>query len=313
MTDFIEPLPGDPLNGAQGWIVRTAFTAFHDLVPTFDPVPILARGVRARTVVQQRVMNCPLPALLAAMAHAMPGRLQRMISKTELPKPRDSYFFGKTTPSRSFKEMITVVFQHKTIEISPLLYVDVLRDKPRMSRFSFALSTDGGSCVSYIEKAYVVYRCEYLYKNLNFLGGSSATPLTVARVVEDVAHSFDWLRLAGKNLEGPPEFLNDADPISHDAPSGSQDEERFVHTRGRSNMRSKEARRKKVKEMFKLHKKRATIVTTLNHTLAVLDYDETTDEVHLYDALRFPSGLGSLQKIGLDAFLANHEDVFQVR
>jgi hypothetical protein len=294
MVDMEEPIPGQPEYGHLAPLLST-------------PLPLFPKGgPNARTVVQQRVTNCPLPALLAAMAHAMPARLSSMIEKESPAAPRSSYFFGstplKSSPSSfAIPEVFRVAFQHSTIEISPLLYMD--ERQPHRYKPRFAMAADDSGWVSYIEKAYVVYRCKHKYSNLDFLG-SSGIPLTVARVVEDVAHDFDWFRLTERQLWLDPE------PHSFDPPPGNESDEIFeLDERRIVAFRSKDRVARRLRDVFGDHNTRATIVTTHNHTLAVVGYNDTTREVTLYDAMR----KATLPPMNLSSFLRSHDAVYQVR
>ena len=125
-------------------------------------------GVNAKSVRQQGLTNCPLPAILSAMARAWPGKLRKMIKKKK--QKAQAWFYGKQPPSTGPFELdsyLTVKFQNASIDISPYLYVNGAY-KPRFGR-----SEDGG-WVSYIEKAYVAYRGGYQYEKLNFLAGENA-------------------------------------------------------------------------------------------------------------------------------------------
>jgi hypothetical protein len=302
MVDMTEPIPGDPELGGLAPLITTS-------IPLF-------KGINALAVVQQKVMNCPLPALLAALAHAMPDRLRSMIQKVPLSTPRTSWFFDNKNQPKSgptaftVKEIFRVAFQNAAIEISPILYADHMTRKEVVeaggTRPRFALSTDGGGWVSYIEKAYVVHRCNHQYLNLDFLG-RSAIPLTVARVVEDVARDFDWFRLAQRRL------FPDAEPASPDPPPGHEDEETFGSSEDAiQRFRSNKGVIKRLGEIFAAHKTRATIATTHNHTLAIVGYDAKKSTVMLYDALRQPLGIGTTRPMKLGAFLAQHDAVYQV-
>ena len=303
MVDMIEPVPGDPSMGGLTPLLTTALPPFI--------------GLNAQAVVQRKVMNCPLPALLAAMAHAMPGRLRSMITKVELSTPRTSWFFdnknkAKAGPSELVvKEIFRVAFQNATIEISPLLFMEHMTKeeviKAHGTRPRFAMTTDGGGWVSYIEKAYVVYRCNHQYVKLDFFG-QSATRLTVARIVEDVARDFDWFRLTERTL------MSDAEPVSPDPPPGHEHEESFGSSEDAiKRFRSDSGVIKSLGQMFAAHSTRATIATTHNHTLAIVGYNAKKNEVMLYDALRDPVGIGTPRAMKLAAFLAEHDAVYQVR
>jgi hypothetical protein len=311
MDEMTEPIPGDDSLGGLAPL-QTSY------------LPLFNRGmINPLTVVQQKVTNCPLPALLAALAYAMPDRLPRMIHWLPLATPRRSWFFDRDRPKQvhseptafTIREILRVTFPNASaIDISPILFMDHMTPKEVIeaggTRPRFAFSTDRGGWVSYIEKAYVVRRCNNQYINLDFLG-RSAIPLTVARVVEDVAGDFDWFRLANRGWE----MLPDAEPASPDPPPGREDREMFGSSvEAIRTFRSNKGVIKRLGEIFAAHKKRATIATTHNHTLAIVGYDAKSNKVKLYDALgRGPRGLGVPREMKLDAFLAQHDAVYQVR
>lgn len=288
MADMEEPIPGDSFGGLAPLLITAR--------------PLFGRVIDYSTVVQQGVTNCPLPALLAAMAHAMPDRLRDLIEKRSLSRPRTSSFFEKDPKhSLTVNEVFKVRFQHNVVEVSPVLYLR--QGKPGQVIPRFAMATDDSGWVSYIEKAYVVYRCKHKYSNLDFLG-SSATPLTVERVVEDVARDFDWFRLNERELWRDPE------PLSPDPPPGHEHEEEFkLRQRQITSFRRNRGVRRKLDEIFGDHATRATIVTTHNHTLAVVDYKRKTGEVTLYDAMRN----ARRSPMNLSRFLQSHDSVYQVR
>ncbi|MCC6536098.1 MAG: hypothetical protein IT162_01010 [Bryobacterales bacterium] len=145
--------------------------------------PIFKYPVVATSLRQQRLTNCPLPAILAAMANAAPQRLHSMI--TEYPAQAESWFWNTPVPHAGrfrINRVIKVKFQYAAIPVSPILYFDNLYH-PR-----FTMCSNGDGWASYIEKAYVIHRGSFHYANLNFLGGGSATP--VERVMEDLVHEF---------------------------------------------------------------------------------------------------------------------------
>lgn len=278
--DIIEPLPGE---------------GFGKLAPMItSPLPLF-KGGRPQAVRQQKLTNCPLPALLAAMANANPGRLRTMVQQKRYGTARKAWFLDKEALKSNpqcfeVKDVITIQFQHQTIEMTPFLYADA-KNKPR-----FGLSTDDEGWVSYIEKAYVMYRGDYKYENLNFLNGRPDA-IAVERVIEDVAHGFDKLDLDDDV------FYEDFDPVSFDPPPGQA--ETFQSTSYRD-LPTRGAEVRKLKQVLKNVKKRATVATTHNHTKAVLDY--ANGKVTMFDAMR-----SQTFKLTVKQFLGQHDAVYQVR
>lgn len=283
-VDLYEPVPGSE--------------NFGKLAPMLvEAGPIFIGEPKPKSVRQQRLTSCPLPAVLAATAHADPSRLYKMIHYTGYSKPRTAWFRGKALPQggetlESAKTMM-VYFQHRTVEITPRLYAD---DFAKLPRPRFAMADDGSGWVSYIEKAYVVYRGNYEYRNLDFLG-EAAEKLTVSRICEDVWAEFDRLDIDDGILH-----LDD-ESDSFDPPPGyveAFEGEKMERIIGR------QALRKKVVKYLSRAAKRPTIATTVDHTLAVLGL--SGGEVTLFDCMR-----SSEVSMSVREFIATHDAIYQVR
>lgn len=274
--------------------------------------PIFPGRLDPGTVRQKGVNNCPLPALLAAMAHARPELLHRMIETETLARPKTCWFFeGKPPEQGTFMvdQIVRVRFQHRAIEMSPFLMVDQAQDGPRRFIPRFAHATDGSSWVSYIEKAYVIFRCGHVYENLNFLGG--AIPLSVERVLEDVAVDFDRLTIQidsapGERLRLSGATMRDLEPVSFDPPPGQEADEGFTSTRF-ADHRNAAAVRTAARAMLRRVNTHPTIATTAFHTVAVIGWDGRSVTVH--DALETRRAT----PMRLDEFLRRHDGLYQVR
>lgn len=248
---------------------------------------------------QQLLTNCPLPALLAAMANVDKGWLQSMVQERSV--PAESWFFNKPVTSGGkfkVKRIISVRFQHATVDVSPILYFNSLM-KPR-----FTYSDDGSGWASYVEKAYVAYRAQFQYSNLDLL--SAGRPLTVERIMEDLVHDFSKLEINGS---GGGVLYRDLEPEWLDP--GVED---IFGTTDATDL-SKKTIKKKLAGIFKLAHERATIATTPDgvghglvgsHTYAVLRYRDGV--VTVFDAMRVKE-----HKIKPSDFLKAFDAVFQAR
>lgn len=275
--------------------------------PIASPMaPILSAGLKlfdgepaATSVRQQMLTNCPLPALLAAMANGNKSGLKKMVQERNA--PAQSWFYGRPVTSAGkfqVSRIITVHFQHASVEVSPLLYVNNLM-KPR---FTFSETATTAGWASYIEKAYVNYRAAHTYENLNLL--STRNPLSVERIMEDLVHDFSKLEIGvnGGTL------LRDLEE-GGEGGFGTSDFADY----------GKDGLKKKLIDMFKLAKERPTIATTpssasnhgaLNlvgsHTYAVLRYAD--GRVTVYDAMRVRE-----HKLKTSDFIKAFDALFQAR
>lgn len=281
--DITEPVPGDSKFGKLAPMLVTPLRVFGKLDPT--------------GITQQLLTNCPLPALLSAMAHASPERLAKMIRQVEHGTPRTAWFYGSAVPEgqEPLKTSTTFIvkFQHRAVEITPRLYLGS-HNQPR-----FTMVDDGSGWASYIEKAYVSYRAGYHYSEFDLLG-RAANPLSVERIVEDVATDFDMIDITNNTR------FRDFEPVSPDPPPGyledfqSTDSRRFRGTQGTT--RALEALLKNVDS-------RPTIATSRLHTRSVIGFSD--NKVLLYDAIanRQPAKFN----MELRHFVAQHDRVYQVR
>jgi hypothetical protein len=313
MLHMTEPVPGHP--------------AFGGLAPLLStPLPLIPTNPDYKTVRQKLITNCPLMALLAALAHAMPKRLREMVSMEKLASPRMAHFQkvrplpdypatltpkpgprAPTDPGIEIDTIIKVKFPRKMVEISPRLYLESNSFVPR-----FGAATDGTGWVSYIEKAYVVFRAENLYRNLD-LFGKTTTPLGVGRVIDDIAFDFDRFDLKTRELWRDPEFVSPNPPVKDDPrttiiPNDNfqvDDEDKQIESFRRRGFK------KRLSTVLAEHKMKATVATTDDHTLAVVDFKrvQKVAMVTLFDPMR---GV-DLRAITLADFVARHDAVYQVR
>jgi hypothetical protein len=321
MEPLFEPVPG-PRYGEPDYEHERDTTGreLRRQIRIFNGMP------KAQSVTQQLINNCPLLALLAAIAHADPSRLFRMIHYNGLPKPRKVMFIGRDVHNTPTKYFITVKFQHRAIEITPWLY----RNDVMQPRFGFAddgvWPDTGAGWVSYIEKAYVVHRANGRYDNLN-LSEDQVDALAVSRVVEDVANDYDKLQIDGPlgTLDGRTgTFFTDLEPVSPDPTPGAR--EAFVSAatdargrilrdrRGRplvQDFRGRNAMtnmRSRAREMLQQATTRPTIATDFNHTKAVLEF--RNGMVTLFDPI--PNHVPRTPTMSLDDFMASHDGIYQV-
>lgn len=280
--DIIEPIPGKGNFGGLAPLITT-------------PIPVFST-LRAESVRQQLLTNCPLPAILAAMAHAIPERLRAMVQRVEHQQPRTAWFEGSDKPANGeyleTKTTFKIAFQRKTIEITPFIYSDP-HYQPR-----FAKAADGAGWVSYIEKAYVAYRAKYIYKNLDFFG-QDVKPLTVERIIEDIAIDFDALGLSEHRK------YYDLEPHTLDPAADNLDKFDTADYKDLSNKNTI----RYLKTMLRNAGKRATVASTHNHVRAVLGYKN--GKVKLHDAMGHL--LNHTYDMKLRDFLHSHSDVYQVR
>lgn len=324
MLHMTEPVPGKPIFGGLAPLLSTP-------LPLFPKEGSDYKGPDYKKVRQKLITNCPLVALLAALAHAMPSRLLRMISMEKLATPRMTHFQevqplppqpahlapkpgprAETDPGIEIDTIIKVQFPKKLVEISPRLYLESNSSDQTKIIPRFGAATDGTGWVSYIEKAYVVFRAENLYRNLDLLG-QTATPLSVERVIDDIAFDFDLFDLETHELWKDPEFISSnppkkADPRTNIIPNDIfqvDDEEVQIESfKHKGFMR-------KLSDVLAEHHIKATLATTDNHTLAVVDFRRVKGGgmVTLFDAFRGTT----LPPITLSDFVARHHRVYQVR
>jgi hypothetical protein len=317
---LVEPVTLSKVDGSFSTRAPTLVTA----LPMFVGNP---PGPSFGQLRQQRITNCPLVAIMAALAHASPKRVMAMVrvrtvtegeqveswyqdhvdekgERVPVPVPKAGVF--------AVEKVITVRFQKQSIDISPMLYLDGKR-KPR-----FAFSKDGSGWMSYIEKAYVVYRAQGLYENLEFKG--IFNPLTVERVMEDLVHEFDQIAIADRGGI----LLRDPEPVNTNPqrlPSQAIDgrfEQQGPDTFGTTDHASLNAARLRstIKARLQHAGTRATIATTPssgnlhgltgNHTFAVTSFGK--DRVQLFDAIA-----GAVKVLSLDDFIEAVGALYQAR
>jgi Calpain family cysteine protease len=153
----------------------------YDLLP--EAAPLFKKKPKPDDVVQGRLGNCPLHAILVAMAHAKPKELSQMINPTSvtvISTLADDKKFRKQTDV-----LMTVQFRDaKPIEISTLLYRNPVDAEGDGGDLPYAHSDNGVSWVSFFEKAYVKLRAKNSYVILDKNGGN------VRQIMTDVAGPF---------------------------------------------------------------------------------------------------------------------------
>lgn len=240
-------------------------------------------GVDWRTVKQQNLIGCPLPAVLTALANACPKQF-KLILQGPFKADIDSWVDGLTEEHFSNKEYFRVNFSRGWSQrLTPMLYM--MGSKP-----FYALSTDGTAWVSLIEKAYVMFRAGHLYENLN--ADEGATPPTVEQIMFDFFGPF----IGVKNLSKP-DVVNF---VSGSGPGGTN----WDITDSRTSLLT----------LLRNANKRATIAVTHDensgfglinfHTYSVIKYDR--GHIYVHEAMR-----GSDAKLTLDQFKKGFESVYQ--
>ncbi len=108
---------------------------------TTEGLKLFPQAPNPENVRQKRIENCPLAAILAAIANACPAQIVKMVK--ERPSVVKSWFDGEQEKQRFLtNKIITVFFRDHFVDISPVLYLDFFK-QPR-----FAASSDGGCWVS---------------------------------------------------------------------------------------------------------------------------------------------------------------------
>ncbi|SDG93741.1 hypothetical protein [Nitrosomonas sp. Nm132] len=221
---------------------RCAAPYHRCLAPFQNPAAVDWASLR-----QQRLTNCPLPAILAAVGRACPKFLRSMIFH-DLTQPYKATL-GKRPGSGSSVLHITFRGVNRTIIISPRLHFPRPKDAqhpvaPELHNLTFSRASDGG-WASYIEKAYVVMRGKNRYENLNM--HAMDPPLTVNRFFFDVLGRFTKIQFETNEI-----FFSLRPSLNVEGKEIWITEERFIRplTRGR------------LKALLILTHERPTIATT---------------------------------------------------
>ncbi|MFV0361262.1 hypothetical protein [Tropicimonas sp.] len=276
----------------------------------------LFTALKPDTLRQRGVTNCPIPALIAAMAHAQPEMLRAMVTVRQLATPVRAWWYQTpiNPPNTAFPvdKVVRVRFQHRSVEVTPRLYLG----DDYSARYCHTTASEGYA--PYIEKAYVAYRCRFDYQNLNFWAGYSATPLSVERIMEDFVADYDCIRFkhrvhpqTGRVVAADFTVFRDPELASFDAPPGEEDQEQFDGWSTGKRVGGRKAQLNKLHGFFKQSHRRATVVTTANHTLAVIGYAPLVKKVTLFDAMSHH--VPHEETIGLGEFLRRHDGVYQAR
>ena len=128
-------------------------------------------GPQPEQVIQGNLDNCPVAATLAALAHATPEAIRVMLS--ERPARIRSRVRGEA-PGEYVHEsnrLITAQFQgQRAVEVSSLLWMSG-------GRIAYCRSTGNFGWMSYIEKAYAVWRGRNSYHLLSQIGSGQGDAL----------------------------------------------------------------------------------------------------------------------------------------
>lgn len=139
---------------------------------------------RAEDVIQGAIGNCPLAAVLVALAHTKPARLKSMISEQTLDVVSKDK--SDTTFSVKTDKLLTVQFRKgNPVEMSRLLYHNKDND------LFYASASRDVSWVSFIEKAYAVWRGGNGYNGLNDTTTVNGPP-TANKVMEDLVGEYEF-------------------------------------------------------------------------------------------------------------------------
>lgn len=269
-----------------------------------EGLPLGLNKIKATAIQQRRLTNCPLPAVMAAMANACSAKIVRMFQETS--GVVKSWFDGEKENARFMtNRIIQVQFRTGSIRVSSVLYFDSF-GSPR-----FARSTDtGAGWVSYLEKAYVVHRAQHRYENLDM---DSSNALSVHQVMIDLLGRYDKIELetvvvtkkgkqvvtaqgdVWKNLNENLETTEVYDDLSGDKLESSLE---------------KRLRKVKIKATVATTPAHEELHTRLGlvgqHTYAVISYNDSRDRITLYDAMR-----GEIKEVSLDDFKIAFDGLYQ--
>jgi hypothetical protein len=146
--------------------------------------PLFEKDPQAADVIQGSIANCPLAAVLAAVAHTQPTLLKGMIGEQTV----DVVSKDKSDPTWSVKtnKLLTVQFRKGSpVEMSRLLYHNGEND------LVYARASRNVSWVSFIEKGYAVLRGGNSYNGLNDTTTLNGPP-TANKVMEDVVGAYEY-------------------------------------------------------------------------------------------------------------------------
>jgi hypothetical protein len=176
-----------------------------ETAPRFNGAP------KPEDVIQGELAVCPLAAVLVAVAHAKPDFLQQM-----LPKATPATVISTLAANAKFRlvtnAVMTVQFRDaKPIEISTLLYYEALGDEDQaVYQIPYAHSDTGVSWVSFIEKAYAVWRGKNSYATLN-----ANRQLQANDVMKDVVGPHIFVDLTHDRLFTPKDKGNTEEDLSN--------------------------------------------------------------------------------------------------
>lgn len=165
---IVEPDPDlDSGQGAPGPGVQGEGLGDNLYMQEPKGAPLFVNGVQVRTeeVRQGFLLNCPLPAAMAAMAHVPAGQTKIRGMIVEIPGPVDSkrqrkaveYFVNQQPKTLRAEQFVSsrsfdVRLQGGTVRVTPQLHHNLLDN----DRLHYARSEDRALWPSLIEKAYVV-------------------------------------------------------------------------------------------------------------------------------------------------------------
>lgn len=165
---IVEPDPDlDSGQGTPGPVPQGAGLGDNLYMQEPKGAPLFVNGVQVETaeVRQGFLLNCPLPAAMAAMAHVPAGQAKIRAMITEILSPVDSsrqrkateYFVNQQPKTLRAEQFVSsrsfdVKLRTGTVRVTPQLYHD-LTDNDTLH---YSRSTAGALWPSLIEKAYVV-------------------------------------------------------------------------------------------------------------------------------------------------------------
>lgn len=255
-------------------------------------------------VKQDGLNSCPLMATLAAMANSRPALLTAMVDEPEPARVFSDFDPQKvaTSPAqlRFFlffsDRLIRVRFPTGgEIRMSNLLFTNT--QDPNASQLSwttFSRASNGAGWVSFIEKAYALFRGGGDYGGIDFAQ-------TADEVMFDLVGNGTHFQLVETDVTLP-DPTNPSQVVHHTIPE-------FTVLRMRNGLMDLPGRtlaqpafRRELRTAFGRVANRPTVITTSNHTLAVTEFRQganpAEDELTIYDPLS--GGLSGLEDVLLD-------------
>jgi hypothetical protein len=169
--------------------------------------PFKSKGPIWNSVRQQQLENCPLPAVLASICRIKKDAIRKIVDTAYFKARHDWYsWMDGETPRKRFsgRNLLKIRFKHGWyVRASPLLY-----HWGNKNDLVFARCTDGSGWAAYIEKAYVMFRAQHTYEQMD--ASDSSAPVSVEQILYDFVGRYHKIQfILGKN-GGPDVFLNNS-------------------------------------------------------------------------------------------------------